>query len=174
MEKRSRAGRHRNNLTALVIAAGGADPVRHVRGRALRAGAQLWQGKHAVVRAAHALTTSRRFAFGDTHRSSVLNELNELNALNQLNRAAAVLQNPKASVCSVRPRQTIQAPPGRHYHFVSPFPQRIPAARGMPAHTADAAETRAEYLPAHRASSPRSHLRRALAPPPPRGEGRSP
>src|ERR1043166_9646905 len=154
MEKRSRAGRHRNNLTALVIAAGGADPVRHVRGRALRAGAQLWQGKHAVVRAAHALTTSRRFAFGDTHRSSVLNELN---ALNQLNRAAAVLQNPKASVCSVRPSTTNQAPPGWHYHFVSPLPQRSQQARGMPAHTADAAETRAEYLPAHRASSPRSH-----------------
>src|ERR1051326_2071277 len=113
MEKRSRAGRHRNNLTALVIAAGGADPVRHVRGRALRAGAQLWQGKHAVVRAARALTTSRRFAFGDTHRSSVLNELN---APRVQQRAAAVLQNPKASVCSVRPRQTNQAPPGWHYH----------------------------------------------------------
>jgi hypothetical protein len=63
----SGSGSHGNDLAPLVIAAGGANPVGHVRGRALRTRTELRQGQHAVIRAAHALTTSRRFSLRDTH-----------------------------------------------------------------------------------------------------------
>ena len=54
----SGSGCHGNNLASLVVAAGGANPVRHVGGRALRTLVELRQDEHAVIRATHALTTS--------------------------------------------------------------------------------------------------------------------
>ena len=54
----SSASRDGDHLTPFVIAAGGADSVRHVRGRALRTGTELRQGQHAVIGPAHALTAS--------------------------------------------------------------------------------------------------------------------
>lgn len=44
------------DLAAFVVTAGGADPVRNVRGGALRTGAELRHGHDAIVSAAHALT----------------------------------------------------------------------------------------------------------------------
>ena len=54
----SGSGGHGDNLAPFVVAAGGANPVGHVRGRTLRTLAELRQGEHAVIRATHALTTS--------------------------------------------------------------------------------------------------------------------
>src|SRR5207247_10446195 len=65
----SAAGSHRNHLASLVIAAGGAHPVRHVRGGALGARAQLGQPQHAVIRPAHALAAFGWFSLGNTHIS---------------------------------------------------------------------------------------------------------
>src|ERR1035441_2817470 len=49
--------RHTQHLPSFIIAAGGANPVWHIRCRALWARTELRQSQHAVVRAAHALTT---------------------------------------------------------------------------------------------------------------------
>ena len=49
---------HCDDLAPFIIAAGGANPVWHVRGRALRTRTKLRQSQHAVIRAAHALTAS--------------------------------------------------------------------------------------------------------------------
>jgi len=57
----------RNNLTALVKTARGTHPVREVRRGALRAGAELREREHGVIRPAHALAATRRFTFGNTH-----------------------------------------------------------------------------------------------------------
>src|SRR5438105_2087143 len=65
--ERSSPGCDGEDLAPLVVPAGRANPVRHVRRRALRASAQLRNGHHAVVRAAHSLTASGRFSFRDTH-----------------------------------------------------------------------------------------------------------
>src|SRR5439155_453920 len=131
-----------------------ADPVGHVRGRALRTRAELRQGQHAVVRAAHALTAFGRFAFGDTHK---LSELIELNRLTGLNGHWVTFLNAKVSVCLIPPRQPNRVQPGWCRCSVLPCQQTVSATRGIPARTADVAETPAEYLPAHKASSPRNH-----------------
>ncbi len=55
-EMESSASGHGENLPALVKATRRADAMRYVGGVALRAGAQLRQAQHAVIRAAHALT----------------------------------------------------------------------------------------------------------------------
>ena len=57
-------GKH---LAALVETAVWANPVGHVRGGALRTGAQLWQGEDAVVGATLAHPAAGRFSFGYTH-----------------------------------------------------------------------------------------------------------
>src|SRR5262249_38330244 len=62
----SSAGRDRDDLASLVKPARRAHPVRHIRRRTLRTGAQLRQSQHAVVGAAHPLTALGRFTFGDT------------------------------------------------------------------------------------------------------------
>src|SRR2546423_5046106 len=64
---RSGSGGHGDDLAALVVATGRANPVGHVRRRALRASAELRDRHHAVIRAAHSLTASGRFSFRDTH-----------------------------------------------------------------------------------------------------------
>src|SRR5580765_9058793 len=50
---------------------------------------------------------------------------------------------------------------------------RPPLGRNTQVHTTDVAETRAQYLRAHRASSPRSHCRPALCLHPPAAPGRT-
>jgi hypothetical protein len=67
-QQKSGSGRDRENLASLVKAARGADPVRHVGSRALRAGAELRKFQHAVVRPAHALAALRRFSFWNAHK----------------------------------------------------------------------------------------------------------
>jgi len=61
----------RDHLTPLVMTAGRTNPVRNIRGTALRARAQLRQMKNAVVRAPHPLTAPRRFALGYSHKKSI-------------------------------------------------------------------------------------------------------
>ena len=61
------SGSYCKDLTSFIIAAGGTDPMGHIRSTALRAGAQLGQGHDTVIRPAHALAALRWFAFGDTH-----------------------------------------------------------------------------------------------------------
>ena len=56
------------DLAALVIPTSRADAVRHIGRGALGAGAQLGQAQHAIIRPAHALAASRRFAFGNSHK----------------------------------------------------------------------------------------------------------
>jgi hypothetical protein len=67
---RSSAGRDTQYLTAFIIAAGGANPMRHIRRGALRADTQLRQLQHAVVSTAHALPAVRWFAFWNTHNKN--------------------------------------------------------------------------------------------------------
>jgi hypothetical protein len=64
----SGSGGDGEDLSALVIAACGTNPVRHIGRRALRAGAQLRQAHYTVISPAHALSASRRFAFGNSHK----------------------------------------------------------------------------------------------------------
>jgi len=66
------SGSDGNDLASLVVPTGGANPMGHVGGGALRATAQLRQSHHAVVSAPHPLTTSGRFSLWDTHKISKL------------------------------------------------------------------------------------------------------
>src|SRR2546423_10499978 len=62
-----------HHLAALVVATGGTDPMRNIRSRALRAGAQLRQFEHAIVCPAHALAASGGFSLGYTHKFAFYN-----------------------------------------------------------------------------------------------------
>src|SRR5207247_1814098 len=63
----SAADGHGHDLPALVIPASRTYPVWDIRSGTLRAGAELWQGHHAVVSPAHTLAALGRFTLGDTH-----------------------------------------------------------------------------------------------------------
>src|SRR5580658_2021461 len=107
--------------------------MRHVRGRALGAGAQLGHLHGAVVGSAHPLAAVRWLAFGNSH----------------------ILSCVKISICSIRTRPT-KLPPGWRLSFhVLWLDWAIP--RNRP-HTTDVADTPKEYLPAGTASSPPNHL----------------
>jgi hypothetical protein len=69
----SSLGLNRQDLAAFVIAAGGADPMRDIRSRALGTSAELRDGHDAIVSAAHALAASGRFSLWDTHIIVLLN-----------------------------------------------------------------------------------------------------
>jgi hypothetical protein len=130
-------GGYGEDLTSLVVAAGRANPVRNVRGGALRTGAELGQFEHAIVGAAHSLTAFGRLAFGYTHRFSSLTV--------------------KISVCLARSTRTTQfgAVPRWWSSCVCP---NIPLAnRDTPDYTTDVAEKRVEYRPGLDPSSPRNH-----------------
>src|SRR5256885_16713993 len=77
------------------------------------------------------------------------------------------LPNAKVSICLIPPRQTNPLRPNRFYWCYSACQWAILAGRDIPDHTTDVAETRGEYPPASRASSPRNHcsLPRDLPPP---------
>src|SRR5438270_581317 len=62
----------RDNVASLIVAAGGADPVRNIGGGTLRAGAQLRQLEHAIVGPPHPLAALGRFTLGYTHNFKVL------------------------------------------------------------------------------------------------------
>src|SRR5688500_9148192 len=95
-----------------------------VRGRALRAGADLREFQHAVVCAAHTLTALRWFSLGNAHI------------------------NFSVSVCPMHPKLTPFARP----FFRDPSRARAVSGRRTPVHTTDVAEGRAEYLREDRAS----------------------
>ena len=67
----SSSGSYSNDLASFIIATGRTSPMRHVGSGALRTGAELRQSQNAVVSAAHALTTFRRFSLGDTHNNTL-------------------------------------------------------------------------------------------------------
>jgi hypothetical protein len=62
------SGSDRDNLASFVEAAGRANPVRDIRSRALRAGAELRKFEHAVVSPPHPHAAFRRFSFRNAHK----------------------------------------------------------------------------------------------------------
>ena len=96
--RNSGSGGDGDDLAPLVVAAGGANPVRHVRGRALRTGAELRQGQHAVIRAAHALAAFRWFSLGNTHKL-ILKLKFQFVQLGPGRRILSVLPAPLAFLC---------------------------------------------------------------------------
>src|SRR5882672_509757 len=70
-EPRSRSlcpSRDRNDLAPFVEPARRTDPVRHIRSRALGAGAELRELEHAVVSPPHFHATGRWFSFRNAHK----------------------------------------------------------------------------------------------------------